>query len=104
MGPINSSTCSAVGGTFGGAIDGTDFADPCPLGTMLVGIAGRESTRIDQIQRICAALIVEVDREGRPDFGYPVRRGSQIVKPQGGTGGTAFMICPGRDRDGARRG
>lgn len=90
--------CPSSAGSFGGT-GGVTFADPCPTGTMLMGIAGRASTRIDQVQPICAALVMETDRSARPDFGYPIRRSAAILgAPHGGAGGTAFDDrCPGND-------
>lgn len=90
--------CAASAGSFGGG-GGTVFSDPCPTGTVLMGMAGRASARLDQLQPICAALVLETDRTGRPDFTYRVRRGAAILGAQhGGTGGVAFDDrCPGDD-------
>jgi hypothetical protein len=89
--------CPTPGAGFGASTAGSDFLDPCPIGTMLIGIAGRESTRIEQIQPLCAALMVEVDTSGRPDFVYRARRTTTIRGAvHGGTSGTAFEdVCEG---------
>jgi hypothetical protein len=92
--------CDAPGTSFGSTDSGTVFSDPCPANTLLIGIAGRESaTRIDQIQPICAALVIEVDRETSPDFSYTVRRSADIRgATHGGGGGTPFEDrCPNNE-------
>ncbi|MCZ7679255.1 MAG: hypothetical protein M5U28_11065 [Sandaracinaceae bacterium] len=91
--------CPSSGGSFGGGLFGTAFSDPCPAGTMLMGVAGRASTRIDALQPICAALTVETDRTTLPEWSYPVRRGAPMLGTvRGGMGGTAFDDrCPGND-------
>lgn len=92
--------CPSPAGSYGSVGSGTAFADPCPSGTVLMGVAGRASTRIDQLQPICAALVLEVDRTpGHLEHRYPVRRGSPMLgATHGGTGGTAFDDrCPGND-------
>lgn len=88
------SCCQMTAGAFGG-LTGTAWIDECPVGAVLIGIAGRASTRLDQIQPICATLLFEVD-ETRPEHTFYVRPGAAIPGGVfGGTGGTAFDDrCP----------
>ncbi len=78
---------------------GSAFSDPCPAGTVLMGMSGRVGALIDQLQPICAALVMQTDMSGRPEYRYPVHRGAAIVgATHGGTGGTAFDDrCAGDD-------
>ncbi len=90
--------CATSAGSYGGT-GGTAFVDPCPVNTLLMGIAGRASTRVDALQPICAALVLDTDRSARPEYAFPIRRGTAILgATHGGSGGTAFDDrCPGND-------
>lgn len=88
------STRPAVGGT-----SGTPWVEPCPPGAALIGIAGRASTRIDQLQPICAVVRFRVDETltmSKPEFSYFVERGAPIMGAiHGQTGAPTFTdTCP----------
>jgi hypothetical protein len=88
--------CPAALGPFGGGAGA--FSDPCPTGSVLMGIAGRSSGRLDRVQPICAALFMSVDLR-IPENAYPVIRDAPVLGAiHGGTGGTAFDDrCPDGD-------
>jgi len=88
------STQPAVGGT-----SGTPWVDPCPPGMALMGIAGRASSRIDQLQPICAVVRFRVDESlsmSKPEYSYFVERGSPTPGAiHGQTGAPTFTDeCP----------
>ncbi len=97
--PSSIATCCATSAGSFGSTSGSVFSDPCPTGTVLMGMAGRASARVDQLQPICASLVIETDRSGRPDYAYPIRRGAAILgATHGGAGGTGFDDrCPNDD-------
>jgi len=90
-----STCCQTSAGSFGGT-GGTAWADPCPTGAALIGIAGQAGARLEQIQPICAALIFDVD-ETRPEHTFFMRRGAPIYGSAHGADGAAEFedICPG---------
>lgn len=88
--------CGATAGSFGGSM-GTAWFDACPMGAALIGLAGREGPRLEQLQPICAALVFEEDTSTRPEHTFRVRRGAPIFGAQhGAAGATTFdERCPG---------
>jgi hypothetical protein len=77
-------TVDPLAGTVGGP-GGRFYATRCPDNQMLVGVAGRSGTVIDQIAPVCVAF----DRHDRW-IGEPVVGGAE-----GGKGGGPFMtVCP----------
>ncbi|MBX3272096.1 MAG: hypothetical protein KF729_17655 [Sandaracinaceae bacterium] len=88
------STSSPVGGDVG-----TAWADPCPMGTALIGVAGAASARVDRLQPLCAVVRFVVDERlsfANPEHRFFVETGAPIVgSVHGGAGGTAFEDrCP----------
>lgn len=94
--PTGLSTCCQSSAGAHGGTSGTAWADPCPTGAALVGIAGRADARLTQIQPICAAMIFDFD-ETRPEHTFFVRRGAFIYRtPHGESGAASFEdVCPG---------
>ncbi|MGE0786772.1 MAG: hypothetical protein AB7S26_13955 [Sandaracinaceae bacterium] len=88
----------AAAGTLGpfGAGAGAAFADPCPTGAALIGIAGHAPTTLAELQPICANMVFEEDTTTFPDHTYRVRRGAPIYGAlHGGMLGTTFEdLCP----------
>ena len=95
---------------FGGG-GGGDFRIVCPAGQLAVGVDVRAGAEVDQIQVICQAVGLAVDRAGAP-FGYAtagVGGQSRTAIAGGGGGGQQTLVCPGgsflhalRVRSGAR--
>jgi len=66
---------------------GSKFIDTCPIGSFLVGLAGRTGAWIDAVQPVCASWDAE-----HQTAGAPMRKSEH-----GGSGGTAAVaMCPPR--------
>ncbi|MCA9604516.1 MAG: hypothetical protein KC619_02905 [Myxococcales bacterium] len=82
-----------------GASGDAAWVDACPMGMALVGMAGRASSRIDQLQPICAVVRFIADTSvtlAHPEHTFTVESGIPAMgAPHGGTGGTPFDDrCP----------
>ncbi len=82
-----------------GATADPAWVDACPMGMALIGITGRASSRIDQLQPICAVVRFVADTSvtmAHPEHTFTVERGAPVMgAPHGGSGGTAFDDrCP----------
>ncbi len=80
--------CATTTGGAGGT-SGSPFVDPCPMGAALIGIAGRASARIDQIQPICATWRFLEDGTVTPEHVFSIERGLPIVGATHGASGAS---------------
>lgn len=88
------SCCETSAGSFGGST-GTAWVDACPPGAALIGIAGIAGTRVDQLQPICAATVLQED-DTLPEHTFSIRRGAAIYGAAHGAAGTPTFEdrCP----------
>lgn len=86
------------GPSFGGS-GGSLFRTECPVGMVLVGITGREASKVDRIQGICEDLAVVEDTNFTPYEYLANSTGASLTLPaQGGTGGVSTSaLCPPGD-------
>ncbi len=75
---------------------GTPFADPCPDGAALIGLAGQAPSTLEQLRPICANMVF-VENTDPLLHEYSVRRGTPVDGAAHGRPGaeTFREVCPG---------